>query len=123
MSALITAVQTLNAKKDILTQRQAELNAAIIANDAGVKVEINEIDLEYDNNGLATKKNLSIKKYFAKVKPVITLVSNNNDELVVEISNPSDSAKALTVIGYSIKNANGVSMAASLDEQNITIAA
>ena len=88
VKTLIDSKATLDSKQTKLATTQANLDAAI---DAGVRIEINEIDLSYDNNATAEKKNLSIKKYFAKVQPKLSLTSNNNDELVVEISNPSDS--------------------------------
>lgn len=98
---MVDAVKAVISQQALIEEKQAAFNSAQAALDnaidAGIKVEINEIELAYDNT-TASKKNLSIKKYFAKVQPKLSLKSNNNDELVVEIANPSDSAKSFTIV-------------------------
>jgi hypothetical protein len=42
---------------------------------------------------------LNIVKYFAKAQPKLALKTTSvKDQLVVEISNPSDSAKSITIV-------------------------
>jgi hypothetical protein len=105
---LATAVTDLNAAKD---KYAAELAKA----DDGVSITVNSITLSYDNTS-SEKAGLSIVKYFAKVQPTLSLVKNSDNELVVKITNPSDSAKSFTIVSY---EKNGDVTSASLNGQNI----
>ena len=101
VAALISAVQTL-----ITAQGAA---------DDGIRVSVNTITLFYDG-ATAVKDNLSISKYFTKVQPSLSLVRNSDNELVVKITNPSDSAKSFTIVWY---KASWEVSSASLNGQNI----
>jgi hypothetical protein len=67
-------------------------------------------------NGSTATKNVSIVKYFTKVKPVLSFVRNTDNELVVSISNPSDSAKSFTITKF---KATGTVSTASLNGQDV----
>lgn len=87
----------------------------------GLAVEIKEVGMYYDGK-VATKGNLGVKYLFTKVKPLVSLKSNTNNELVVEITNPRDSQYDITLTGYQVKSVTELPSSASLNGQNIALA-
>jgi dihydroorotase len=77
-------------------------------------MSITAIDLYY--NGATANKTVSVKKYFTKVKPVLSFVKNTDNELVVSISNPSSSDKSFTITAFA---ASGNVSTASLNKQDV----
>ena len=114
-------IKYTQADIDAATWAIAAAMANVPSVDDGMKVKVTSITLKYDTNGIATKDGLSIVKYFAKAQPKLAKQSTSvKDQLLVEITNPSDSSKSITIVWFGVSIPNGLAVSPTLNGQSVT---
>ena len=101
--------ETLSAEKHTIS---FEGNLNVSATAANNKISISKVELDGDK---AASSNLNIVKYVAEAYPTLS-ASTSSDDLILKITNPSDSDEDITILGFGIK---WDIVAASIDGESI----